>query len=442
MSAWRILGAVAIVAAAAPAGRAQTCNLAESVRAGDCFRIKLDMKLAGEMRIQKGSGIVPLKLEATANHEFPERVLQIGAAGAVQKTARVYETARAVITAGAERSERALRPERRLIVAQRPQDQLQVYSPTGALTRPELDLTGYHFDTLALPGLLPGKEVSAGDTWKLTSAVAQAVCNFEGLTEHSLTGKLEAVKDGVATFTISGNATGIDTGALVKTRIEATGQFDDKAKRIVALEWKQKDERDQGPVSPALTTEIAVTLARQSIEQPESLSDVALVSVPEKLEVPPGLLLLDHRDPQGRYSLLYGREWHIVGETKEHMVMRLMDRGDFVAQVTITPWTSAGKGKHMAAEEFKTMVNDTTGWQAQQELQAGEVPSPGDGRWIYRLSEAGQMDGLAVVQNFYLVAAPGGEQVVLAFTMTPKQADKLGARDLSLVGSLDLPAAK
>jgi hypothetical protein len=441
MSAWRILGAVAIVAAAAPAGRAQTCNLAESVRAGDCFRIKLDMKLAGEMRIQKGSGIVPLKLEATANHEFPERVLQIGAAGAVQKTARVYETARAVITAGAERSERALRPERRLIVAQRPQDQLQVYSPTGALTRPELDLTGYHFDTLALPGLLPGKEVSAGDTWKLTSAVAQAVCNFEGLTEHSLTGKLEAVKDGVATFTISGNATGIDTGALVKTRIEATGQFDDKAKRIVALEWKQKDERDQGPVSPALTTEIAVTLARQSIEQPESLSDVALVSVPEKLEVPPGLLLLD-RDPQGRYSLLYGREWHIVGETKEHMVMRLMDRGDFVAQVTITPWTSAGKGKHMAAEEFKTMVNDTTGWQAQQELQAGEVPSPGDGRWIYRLSEAGQMDGLAVVQNFYLVAAPGGEQVVLAFTMTPKQADKLGARDLSLVTSLEVPAGK
>jgi hypothetical protein len=51
------------------------------------------------------------------------------------------------------------------------------------------------------------------------------------------------------------------------------------------------------------------------------------------------------------------------------------------------------------------------------------------------------MDGLAVVQNFYLVAAPGGEQVVLAFTMTPKQADKLGARDLSLVGSLDVPAA-
>jgi hypothetical protein len=47
---------------------------------------------------------------------------------------------------------------------------------------------------------------------------------------------------------------------------------------------------------------------------------------------------------------------------------------------------------------------------------------------------------MAVMQNFYLVAAPTGEQLVLAFTMTPKKADKLGARDLSLVTSVEVPA--
>jgi hypothetical protein len=47
---------------------------------------------------------------------------------------------------------------------------------------------------------------------------------------------------------------------------------------------------------------------------------------------------------------------------------------------------------------------------------------------------------VAVVQNFYLLAAPGGEQLVIAVTMTPKQADKLGARDLTLVASLEIPA--
>ena len=35
-----------------------------------------------------------------------------------------------------------------------------------------------------------------------------------------------------------------------------------------------------------------------------------------------------------------------------------------------------------------------------------------------------------------LVSGPEGDQVVLAFTMTPKQADRLGTRDLSLAGSI------
>ena len=72
------------------------------------------------------------------------------------------------------------------------------------------------------------------------------------------------------------------------------------------------------------------------------------------------------------------------------------------------------------------------------ELQAGEVPS-GDSRWIYRISQLGTLDGSDVMQNFYLAASPDGEQVVLAFTLTPKQADRLGSRDSSLAGSLAFP---
>jgi hypothetical protein len=440
MFAWRTLGAVGLLLAAAVAGRAQTYILAEPVKAGDCFRVQLEMKLAGEMRIQKESQLKSIKLEASASHDYPERVLALGAGNAVEKAARVYETAKAVIGVGGDRAERALRPERRLLVAQRWKDQLLVYSPAGALYRDELELTSQHFDTLALTGVLPGKPVAVGDTWKLPSAVVQALCLFEGLTEQAVTGKLESVKDGVATFALTGTASGIDSGALVKTNVEATGRFDLNAKRLVALDWKQKDDRGQGPVSPASMVETTTTVRRRLIEQPEGLSDVALVSVPDK-EPPAPLLNLDYRDPKGRFSLLHGREWQTVAQTDEHVVMRLMDRGDFVAQLTVTPWTAAEKGQHMSPEDFKKAMNETPGWSAETELQAGEVPAEG-GRWVYRYSVQGQMDSGPVLQNFYLVAGPGGEQVVLAFTLTPKQVEKLGARDLSVVTSLEVPAAK
>jgi hypothetical protein len=440
MFAWRLVGAVGLLLAAATAGRAQTVTLAEPVKAGDCFRVQIEMRLAGEMRIQKESQLKTIKLEARASHDYPERVLALGAGNAVEKAARVYETAKAVIGVGGDRTERALRPERRLLVAQRWKDQLLVYSPAGALYRDELELTSQHFDSLALTGVLPGKPVAVGDTWKVPSAVVQALCLFEGLTEQAVTGKLESVKDGVAAFALTGTASGIDGGALVKTTVEATGRFDLNAKRLVALDWKQKDDRGQGPVSPAAVVETTTTVRRRLIEQPEGLSDVALVSVPDK-EPPAPLLNLDYRDPKGRFSLLHGREWQTVAQTDEHVVMRLMDRGDFVAQLTVTPWTAAEKGKHMAPEDFKKAMNETPGWTAETELQASEVPAEG-GRWVYRYSVQGQMDSGPVLQNFYLVAGPGGEQVVLAFTLTPKQVEKLGARDLSVVTSLEVPAVK
>jgi hypothetical protein len=440
MGRWRVLGTMGLLLAMTPLGWAQTCTLAETSQPGECFQIQLNMKLSGEIQMRKDDKVGPLKLEATAVHEYPERVLAVAPDGLVQKTARIYETAKATIAAGGERAERTLRPERRLIVAQFYKDQALVYSPSGPLTREELELTGDQFNSTVVAGILPGKDVSVGETWKVSSNVVQALCNFEGLTEHTLTGKLETVTADTATFSLSGMATGIDLGAIAKLKIEATGRFDLKAKRLTALEWKQKDERDQGPVSPAVAVESTVTLKRQPIEQPAALADVALVSVPPDWEPPAPMTQLDYRDSQNRYSLLYPRCWHITAQLKDQLVLRCMDRGDFVAQAVLTPWKKTDKGKHMTPEEFKQAMNDMAGWQLEKELQVGEVPSE-NGRWIYRYSASGQLEGVAVVQNCYLLATPEGEQMIVVFTMTPKQVDKLGARDLSLVGSLEIPAS-
>jgi hypothetical protein len=148
---------------------------------------------------------------------------------------------------------------------------------------------------------------------------------------------------------------------------------------------------------------------------------------------------VEYRDPQSRYELVHGRDWQMVSRSDDHMVMRLMERGDFVAQVTVTPWTKAKKGEHLTAEEFKESMLRTPGFEMEKELQAGEVPSGGDGRWIYRFSAIGQMDRTPVLQNFYLIAGPDGDQVVLLFSMTPKKAEKLGDRDITFAASVELP---
>lgn len=441
MGAGRVLGAGICLLVAASAGWAQSGPLAETVRPGDCFQLQLDMKLTGTLRVQKNGRLASIDLKADSSHAFVEKALAVTAGGLIDRSARVYEKARAVIVVDGERTQRTLRNDRNLLVAQRQAEKLLVYCPTGALTQGELDLTSEHLDTLSLPGLLPGKEVAEGATWKLNNLAVQSLCGFEGLTEHTLNGKLESVRGDLVTFSVAGTASGIDLGAQVKMTVEATGQLDRKTGRVVDLVWKQKDERDQGPGSPASTLETTHHLQRKAIDLPTSLSEVALVSVPSSRKVPPTMLQLDLRDPKGRFSLFYPREWRLVAQTEKHVVLRLLDRGDFIAQVTLTPWTAAEKGKHLSEEEFKTAMNDTSGWAPEKALQESVVPSD-KGRWVYRYSVLGQLNGLAVLQSFYLVATPNGEQMVLTFTMTPKQADRLGARDLTLVEGVEMPSAK
>jgi hypothetical protein len=438
MAFWRNWASIVIVLCVGEAALAQSYPLAEPARPGDCVHVQLSMTLTGEMRVMKENKPAALKLAASAIHDYPERVLAVDQ-GLIQKSARLYDQAKASIRVADERAEKVLRADRRLVVAQWYKGQGLVYAPAGPFTAEELELTNEQFDTLAVVGLLPGKPVPVGETWKVSNDVVQALCSFEGLTSQDLVGKLESVSDNRARFSVAGTSSGIDMGAMVKLTIQATGIFDLGSRRLVELEWRQKDERGQGPVSPATNVESTTTLKRTPIDVPESLSDVALISVPDNFEPPVTMTQIAyHYRGKTSFDLTYAREWQMVGQTPEHIIFRLLDRGDFVAQLTVTPWQSAKKGDHLSPDAFRDAMGKTPGWEQGDIVQEGEVPSE-PGLWVYRIAAPGRMDGMKVVQNFFLVAGPSGEQVVLAFTMTPAQAEKLGTRDLAIVRGLEFP---
>jgi len=441
MSFWRNLSVVVVALIAAGPGKAQTYSLIESPKVGDCFHVHIDMVLSGELRVNRDGKQVPLKLEALATHDFPERLLNVGADGQADKAARYYETAKATVTLDKDVTERSVRSERRLMVAERSNGRFLLYCPGGTLTRDELDLTGEHFDTLALTGLLPAKAVAVGDTWKLSNAVVQALCSFEGLTEQNIECKLEEVRDQAAHISVKGTSSGIDLGAQVKLIVDATCVFDLGSHKLTRIDWKQKDDREQGPVSPASSLHTTVGLTRNTVEQPSVLSDVALVSVPDGFGPPEPLTQLEYRDRKNGFVVQYGREWQTVSQNDEHVVLRLVDRGEFVSQVTLTPWTKAEEGKHLTPEEFRQAMSDTPGWQPEEEVQAGEVSGDKD-KYIYRISSIGQLEGSKVMQNFYLVAGTDGRQLVLVFTLAPKQVDRLGTKDLMLAAGIHFSDGK
>src|SRR5262249_13846907 len=150
--------------------------------------------------------------------------------------------------------------------------------------------------------------------------------------------------------------------------------------------------------SPASTVEAMTQIKRTAIESPKELSDTALEAVPKGAEVPVPLTLVYHRDAKDRYDIAVTRDWNLVAQTENHLVLRLVDRGDLVAQVSLTAWTKADAGKHMDPEEFKRVMAEAPGWQLDEILEAAELPAD-NGRWVYRVVARGQMDDIKVVQN-------------------------------------------
>jgi hypothetical protein len=428
----------AIVAITAGSAWSQTIQLTETSHEGDCFRVTTETNLNGNLKVMRDGKQTLVKVSAKNEHQFLERTLAIEK-GLVQRSARYYSAAASRATIGESKLERFLSGDRKLIVAQRTGDSLLCYSPAGPLTQQEVEVTSEHFDTLHLAGVLPSKEIKLGDSWKLDSEVAQSLCLFDGLISHELMAKLKQADAATAIITIEGTAKGIENGAMASLTVAATVRFDRAKNRIVSVDWKQRDVRDQGPTSPAAEVESITIVTRSPLErEPDELNAMALAAIPASNDPPATMQHMIHRDSRGRFQLLYGRDWHVVGQSDYHLILRLLDRGDFIAQATLTCWKNAGTGKHMTPAEFEKLISEGTGWKMEQVLERVEVPTDSD-RWICRITARGELDGTKVIQNFYAVAAATGDQMIVTFTMKPTAAERLGTRDLAIVTAIDFP---
>src|SRR6516225_1318708 len=98
MALWRSLASLVVFVLVAPSAWTQTVTLAEDMKAGDCFAVRLEMTLTGEITVAKGDDKVPLKLSTKATHAFASRVLNVAADGTADKIANVYEKAESAIT--------------------------------------------------------------------------------------------------------------------------------------------------------------------------------------------------------------------------------------------------------------------------------------------------------------------------------------------------------
>ena len=134
------------------------------------------MELEGKIIVRQQDKEQTFPHKASAKHVFLERYLEVNGSIAI-KSARHYLTAEGAVTFNNdETTKRSLRKERQFLVAQRTKDHLTVFSPHGAMTRTEMEVTE-HLDTMAVAGLLPGKSIDVGKSWSVRTRSSR-LCDF------------------------------------------------------------------------------------------------------------------------------------------------------------------------------------------------------------------------------------------------------------------------
>ena len=428
-------GLLAVAAGQAVRGAERSIELAESPKAGELFQVELQLALVGRMKVDQDDKPEQLPIEAKAKHHYRERVDPV----AKPAVARHYFEAVTESAVAGARSIKKLADDRRGVFVYRNPDGAQPVSPAGPLSRGELEIVAEHFDSLAIPNLLPGKSLSVGDSWTVPNDAVQAVCHFDGLIKAALVGKLVAITESRATFAIDGTAEGVEHGAKVRIAVAARDlRYGEAARRTARLDadgrsrGRPRQPRDGGE-GVDRSDALRAGDARQRTGSPAR----------EAAGGAEGARPVDATPPRRRERLRVRLRSRLAHRGAERQAPRI---------AVARPWRVRGAG-HLRRVEARRggrrkgrARRIRRGDPQVARLDAGESSR----EWPHvrrggakRLPTVrrGKQDGVDVVQAFHLLEG-NGRHLAIATVCNVGAAEKLGTRDAALVAAVEFTAKK
>ena len=376
---------------------------------------------------------VPMKVEGRLI--FIERVDRIDPTGRPTRTYRQVRQAANAINNDLRHLGSQVRPEVSLLIAERREGGVVVFSAGGPLTRSELDLVQTTADPLALAGLLAKKAVKEGERWTVSDEAAKALTDYDALASNRLEARLEELTDDSARISLGGEVRGASRGGEGVIACKGSFRLDRKLGFITELKLERTESRKPGPVEHGLEVKSTLAVDRTAVEAPPELSEAALSCM--AIDSGPQRELLLLTPPNGRYTILHDRDWHLVYDDDRQVVLKRLDHGEFIAQCNLAVGPNAGRGKHQDLEQFQADVRRALGKRFGRIYAKGEVEGPPSGGFRYKVSAEGREGDLEIVWHYFLVASPEGDQLLVTFTLGKGHEKKFADQDLQIIGSLE-----
>lgn len=407
-------------------------------------RVEAVLEVAGDVLLMEEGKTRTHTLSVSAHINYDERQLAVREDEPETRSARFYREARADIKIGEGGIQPLLRESRRLLVADEASDRVQLFCPTGPLTREELDLVDLPANSLLLDRLLPAEPVKIGQRWRHDDALLAKLLGLDAVSQSDVHSELKQVAADRAKIELAGRLLGAIGGVATEIELKAKYRFDVNQRRITGLGLLVKEKRAIGLVNAGLNVVAKLQLALAPIEgQGEQshgeLSDSALTQLP--LEPRPEFLALECESPTKKFRLYHNRNWHLMADAGELLALRYLDRGELVAQCNISSLADVEPGKRPSLAEFQHDLERSLGKNFERFVEASESTNS-LGHHIYRVFAEGRVSELAIQWRYYLFADGAGHLAVFAFTLESDLAERLGDADELLAATIEFAPSR
>lgn len=416
---------------------------------GQIDKVDISMEIKGNLRFTEDKKIDTVPMEVTGKAVYFERTIAFSnEPKGHSRAARAYETLETILKIDTTKEEPKLRPERHLIGVQIDGQERTLFSPEGELTRMELELVETPVDSLLLDRLLPNKPVSLGDSWDVPEETAATLTGLDRIKEGRLICKLTEIDDNRALIEINGTLEGANKGVGSTFRVKARFRFDRRINRVDWLGLVFEENSDIGHVEAGgkALAKLQMKITPQNSESEsdlpelvrENLSDEMIAKLTFHASEP--LTQLVFQPKHGNWSLTHDRRWFEFGNDRSLGVLRLVDRGDLIAQCNVATVEPTEPDKLPTLEQYQDSIKKSLGENFGQFVAASQRANDHDYR-VYQVVAQGSVGKgtdaeLPIQWHYYLVADRHGRQVALTFTVEPDLTERLGTSPQQIVDSI------
>jgi hypothetical protein len=389
------------------------------------------VEVEGKLKLNPdGQEVKHLPLKVAAELQYAERVLSESKQWSEVRLVRSYQVAKAKIQLRESEIANELRDDRRIVLVESGFKEVVHSSPLGPLTREELELVEAPASGLALEALLPTRAVKIGDSWPLVDATVARLLGLEAVSQQNTSCKLDSVKDNIAVVSLEGKIAGAIGGVSSDIELKGKLNFDIRQRAVTWLTLAYKENRAIGHAQPGFEVLTSVKIVAAPAQTPAELSDKSLAGLP--LKRTSGQTLIDLTSEVGGFQLVHDRRWQVMAEQHDLTILRLIDRGDLIAQCNVSRLPALPKGEQLSLDGFQEDVKRTLGKSFGQLVEGSEEANDAGIR-VLRVVASGTTNELPIQWMYYHLSDDQGHRTALVFTIESNLLDRFAKIDRELI---------